>query len=136
MRSVCCLEASEIDVLDAALAHDLVRRFFRDDAETCLRARERGFDLEIIAGPRFVGKHLAHLSRAEDVAKDRGIERRRRHVFSPVTWARAGARRRNGCAVPRIGQSTMLGLRRFWSQSIRLTWRTWISQRSAVCVKR
>ena len=38
------------------------------------------------------------------------------------------------CAVQAVTstsrQSTMLGLRRFWSQSIRLTCRTWISQRS------
>src|SRR5215831_13249630 len=34
------------------------------------------------------------------------------------------------------GHKTMLGLRRLRSQSIRLTWRTWICQRSARCTKR
>ena len=33
-------------------------------------------------------------------------------------------------------QITMLGLRRFWSQSIRLTWRTAISQRPPASTKR
>src|SRR5262249_13595926 len=77
------LEARELDVLDPALSLDLPRRLRRDDAETGLCARKRGLGLEVIAGARLIGKNLPHLRRAEDVAEDRGIERRGGHYVSP-----------------------------------------------------
>src|SRR5262245_11506281 len=90
------LEAGEVDVLDPALPHDLTRGLLRNDAEARLCAGERGLDLEVVAGPPLVGEDRPHLRRAEDVAEDRGIERRRRHALSPRIrrpCARAPARR-------------------------------------------
>src|SRR5262245_64570390 len=77
------LETGEVDVLDPALPHDLARGLLRNDAEACLRAGERGLDLEVVSGPPLVGEDRPHLRRAENVAEDRGIERRRRHAFLP-----------------------------------------------------
>src|SRR5262249_45982754 len=94
----------------------LLRGFFRNDAEAALRARQRRLDLEVVAGARLVGEHLAHLRGAEDVAEDSRIERGRGHRC--------------------LAHSTMLGLRRFWSQSIRLTCRTSMSQRPSPSTKR
>src|SRR5262249_26514637 len=110
------LEARKLAVLDPAAAHDLLRRLLGNDPEARLRARQRRLDLEVVAGPRLVGEDLAHLRAAEDVAEDFRIERGRGHRC--------------------LTHSTMLGLRRFWSQSIRLTCRTSISQRSATAAKR
>src|SRR5262249_56578793 len=76
------LQAREIDVLDPALAHDLTRGLFGNDAEARLRAGERSLEIETLGGPRLVGKNPPHLRRAEDVAEDDGIERRRGHAFS------------------------------------------------------
>src|SRR5262249_50239617 len=81
------LQTGKVDVLDPALAHDLARGVFGDDAEERLRAGERGLEIERIAGPRFVGKNSSHLRRAEDVAEDDGIERRRGHAVSPAVSA-------------------------------------------------
>jgi hypothetical protein len=75
------LEACEIDVLDPTLPHDLARGLLGDDAEAGLCAGERGLDLEVVGRPPFIGEDRPHLRRAEDVAEDRGIERRRRHAF-------------------------------------------------------
>src|SRR5262249_1765353 len=81
------LQAGKIDVFDPALTHDFARGVFGDDAEARLRAGERGVEIETIAGPRLVGKNPPHLRRAEDVAEDDGIERRRGHAVSPAVSA-------------------------------------------------
>jgi len=73
------LEASEVDVLDPALAHDLLRGLLGDDAEASLRLRQRRLDLEVVADPCLVGENLAHLRGAENVAEDDGIECRGGH---------------------------------------------------------
>jgi hypothetical protein len=75
------LQAGEVDVFDPALPLDLTRGLLRDDAEAGLRPGERALDLQVIARPPFIGEYLPHLRRGEDVTEDRGIERRRRHVF-------------------------------------------------------
>src|SRR5262249_60158525 len=76
------LEAGEIDVLDLALAYDLLRGLLRNDAEPRLRLRQRRLDLEIIGSPRLIGENLPHLRGAEDVAEDGRIERRRSHTLN------------------------------------------------------
>src|SRR6185369_188092 len=75
------LQAGEVDVFDPALALDLTRGLLRDDAEAGLRPGERALDLQVIARSPFIGEYVPHLRRSEDVTEDRGIERRRRHVF-------------------------------------------------------
>ncbi len=82
------LEASEVDVLDPALAHDLLRGLLGDDAEPSLRLRQRRLDLEVIADPCLVGENLPHLRSAENVAEDDGIEGRGGHVSLRIAgWA-------------------------------------------------
>src|SRR6516164_4865059 len=91
------LETGEIDILDPALALDLARGLFRNDAKTALHARQRCFDFQVVAGARLIGKNLPHFWRAENVAKNRGVERRCGHVLLQ-TLLRHARQRSQACA--------------------------------------
>jgi len=72
----CFLEFRHVDFVGRAVTDDFGGRFFWDDAEPGLRARERGFEIEIFLHAVLVGEHVAHGLRGENVAKHRGIEDR------------------------------------------------------------
>ena len=77
------LELGEIDVLEPALALDLLRGAFRNHPQPCLNARERRLDFEIVPRPRLVREHAPHCRRAEDVLKNPRVERGCGHEQAP-----------------------------------------------------
>ena len=87
------LELREVELIDRAVAADLLRRFSRDDAEARLHARERRLDVEVVLDAVAVGEDAPHRLSAEDVAKDHEVERGRRHAIPP-------SRRRCGSPPP------------------------------------
>ena len=64
------LQLGEVDVVNAALGDDFVGALGRDDAHAALHARQRRFDLQVVASASLVAEDAAHLWGAEDVAED------------------------------------------------------------------
>jgi hypothetical protein len=58
------------------VTHDFSGGFLRNDAKPGLRARERGFEIEIFLHPAFIRKDIPHCFCREDVAEYSGIEDR------------------------------------------------------------
>src|SRR5262245_3748741 len=81
MRSVCFFRRAK-SMFSIRHWRTISRAAFSGMMPRRASAGERGLEIETIGGPRLVGKNLPHLRRAEDVAEDDGIERRRGHAFS------------------------------------------------------
>ena len=70
------LEFRHVDIFGVAVANDLGRGVFRDDAESALRARQRCLEVEVFLHAVLVRPHVAHRFGGKYVAEDRGIEDR------------------------------------------------------------
>jgi hypothetical protein len=73
------LELRHVDLVDRAVAHDLVRRRLRDDPEPRLHTGESRLDVQVLLRAVLVRPDAAHRRGAEDVAEDGGVDDCRRH---------------------------------------------------------
>ena len=69
MRSVCWPQLGHVDLVEPAVADDLVGRLLRDEAEPALDLGQRGFDVEVLLRAVLVGPDVAHLVAGDDARK-------------------------------------------------------------------
>jgi len=67
-------QLGHVDLIEPAVADDLVGRLLRDQADPALDLGQRGFDVEVLLRPVLVGPDVAHLVAREDPLEDRGVD--------------------------------------------------------------
>ena len=72
-------QLGHVDLVEPAVAHDLVGRVLRDQAEAALNLGERRLDVEIFLRAVLVGPHVAHVVAGEDALEDDGVDEGGRH---------------------------------------------------------
>ena len=103
-------QLDHVDLVEAAVADDLVGRLLRDDAELALHLGQGGLDVEVVLGPVLVGPDGAHLVGAEDALEDVGVDDGGRHGGSPIVRdvpGQCAARARVRRAARTTGRSIM-----------------------------
>ena len=67
-------QLGHVDLVEPAVADDLVGRFLRNQAEAALDLGQRGFDVEVLLRAVLVGPDLAHLVAGEDALEDGRVD--------------------------------------------------------------
>ncbi len=68
------LQPRHVDLLDAAVTVDFLRRLLGNDSQARLYAGQRSFDVEVILNAAFIGEDRAHGRVAEGVAEQGGVD--------------------------------------------------------------
>ena len=145
-------QLDHVDLVEPAVADDLVGGLLRNQAQAALHLGQRGFDVEVLLRAVLVGPDVAHLVAGEDALEDGGVDdggghgefplgdrsevrcRRAAKCVAPAAprgdrscGRRAGRRRvtrprRPARAAPSRAPAT-LGARAAWTDA---TWRGWM----------